>query len=81
MSKVADTSGGFEPAYMKLLDTGELQERAGRAEQHLADCDLCARYCRVDRRTSIRGAACRTGEHAVVHSFGPHQAICTIRPA
>ena len=71
-SKVADTSGGFEPAYMKLLDTGELQERAGRAEQHLADCDLCARYCRVDRRTSIRGAACRTGEHAVVHSFGPH---------
>jgi putative pyruvate formate lyase activating enzyme len=71
-STVADTSGGFEPAYMKLLDTGELKERARRAEEHLADCDLCARYCRVDRRTSIRGAACRTGEHAVVHSFGPH---------
>ena len=40
---------------MKLLDTGELQERARRAEQRLGDCDLCARYCRVDRRTSIRG--------------------------
>jgi putative pyruvate formate lyase activating enzyme len=73
-SKLADTSddAGFEPAYMKLLDTGELKERARRAEQRLGHCDLCARYCRVDRRTSIRGAACRTGEDAVVHSFGPH---------
>ena len=35
-------------------------------------CDLCARYCHVDRLVTVEGAVCRTGEHAVVHSFGPH---------
>jgi putative pyruvate formate lyase activating enzyme len=38
----------------------------------LERCDLCARYCRVDRRITTQGAACRTGERAVVHGFGPH---------
>jgi putative pyruvate formate lyase activating enzyme len=65
-------STAFEPAYVKLQENGGLEERARRAEEHLADCDLCARYCHVDRRTSIRGAACRTGTRAVVQSFGPH---------
>jgi putative pyruvate formate lyase activating enzyme len=62
----------FEPAYLDLLRSGELTERANRARQHLEDCDLCARYCRVNRRQSIRGAICRTGERAVVNSAGPH---------
>jgi putative pyruvate formate lyase activating enzyme len=62
----------LRPTYVSLLRSGELVERAARATEHLADCDLCARYCHVDRRTSIRGAACRTGECAIVHSFGPH---------
>ena len=38
----------------------------------MADCDLCARYCHVDRRKGIAGAVCRTGERAVVHGYGPH---------
>jgi len=38
----------------------------------MEDCDLCARYCHVNRRQSTRGAVCRTGENAVVHSYGPH---------
>jgi putative pyruvate formate lyase activating enzyme len=73
-SKTVDTRGeaALEPAYMTLLRSGELEERVRRAEQHLGDCDLCARGCRVDRRTSRRGAVCRTGKHAVVHSSGPH---------
>jgi putative pyruvate formate lyase activating enzyme len=54
------------------LESGELPDRARRAEARLQDCDLCARGCRVDRRASIRGAACRTGAQAHVHSFGPH---------
>jgi putative pyruvate formate lyase activating enzyme len=64
--------GAFEAAYLRLLRSGELAERARRARQHLEDCDLCARYCRVNRRQSIRGAICRTGERAVVYSAGPH---------
>ena len=38
----------------------------------LAACDLCPRYCRIDRRRSAKGALCHTGAQAVVHSYGPH---------
>jgi putative pyruvate formate lyase activating enzyme len=33
---------------------------------------LCARYCHVNRRLGIEGAVCRTGERAVVASYGAH---------
>lgn len=62
----------FVPAYRALLETGELAERADQARRRLADCDLCARYCRVNRREGIRGAVCRTGDKACVSSFAPH---------
>ena len=60
------------PAYLKLAGSGELAARAARARRHLGDCDLCARYCHVDRLRGIAGAVCRTGERAIVHSYGPH---------
>lgn len=62
----------FVPAYRRLLETGELARRAETAYRHLKDCDLCARYCHVDRTRGIAGAVCRTGERAVVASYGPH---------
>ena len=55
---------GFEPTYAKLLRAGALEKRARLAEEHLEDCDLCARFCHVNRRKSIKGAVCRTGEWA-----------------
>jgi putative pyruvate formate lyase activating enzyme len=61
-----------EPAYLDLLRSGELEQRARRAVEALAGCDLCARYCRVNRLETIDGAVCRTGRLAVVHSFGAH---------
>lgn len=65
-------SSGFEPCYLELLRTEALRERTLQGFRHLERCDLCARYCRVNRLVTVRGAVCRTGEHAVVHSFGPH---------
>lgn len=62
-----------EPAYVTLFETGRLRARAERARRRLTDCDLCARYCHVNRLTGTAGAACRTGERAVVSSFGPHR--------
>jgi putative pyruvate formate lyase activating enzyme len=62
----------FEPAYLALEASGELERRAAAAYAHLEDCDLCARYCHVNRRQTIQGTACRTGERAVVNSFGAH---------
>jgi putative pyruvate formate lyase activating enzyme len=60
------------PAYRALAQSGRLSERAAAGYRHLEDCDLCARYCHVNRRQTIRGAVCRTGERAVLHSYGAH---------
>jgi putative pyruvate formate lyase activating enzyme len=62
----------FEPTYLQLHRSGELAERARQAREHLRHCDLCARGCHVNRLLSTRGAACRTGERAVVCSAGAH---------
>ncbi len=62
----------FAPAYLALLENGILAERVSAAWRHMEDCDLCARYCRVNRLKTSKGAVCRTGERAVVYSFGPH---------
>ncbi|MGR9100467.1 MAG: radical SAM protein [Gammaproteobacteria bacterium] len=63
---------GFQAGYLGLLASGELARRARIARRHLRDCDLCARYCRVDRIKSIQGAVCRIGALAVVYGYGPH---------
>jgi putative pyruvate formate lyase activating enzyme len=61
-----------DPAYLALAASGELARRVEAAFRRLEDCDLCARYCRVNRRLGVEGAVCRTGERAVVASYGPH---------
>ncbi len=60
------------PAYLELLQSGEFDERVRRGLERLRRCDLCARYCRVNRLEDSKGAVCRTGRRAVVNSFGPH---------
>lgn len=62
----------FEAAYLKLYRSGELQARVAEAYRRLKKCDICARECGVNRRWSAQGAACRTGERAIVSSYAPH---------
>ena len=62
----------FQAAYLKLMDQGELEARVAEARQMLAECRLCGRQCAVNRLESASGAACRTGERAVVSSFNAH---------
>jgi putative pyruvate formate lyase activating enzyme len=62
----------FEPAYLIHLRSGELERRVAEAYARLEACDICARKCRVNRRLSAEGAGCRTGERAIVSSYGPH---------
>ena len=62
----------FEPGFLNLLRSGELGERVRTAYEHLERCDLCAHHCGINRRETIRGAVCRTGERAVVSSYNPH---------
>lgn len=72
MTETAVQKRAFVPAYRRLLESGELARRVEAGYACLADCDLCARYCHVDRRKGIEGAVCRTGERAIVASYGPH---------
>ncbi len=62
----------FEPAYLALYRSGELQRRAQQAIDHLAECRLCPRNCGVDR-LSDRKAACKTGRYAVISSYFAHR--------
>jgi len=62
----------FQPAYLQLLDNGELKQRAAEAYRRLEACDICPRECGVNRRESSKGALCRTGERAVVSSCTAH---------
>ena len=65
------SSQDFEPAYLRLYRTGELQERARQAVEGLAACRICPRDCRVDRLAD-KTAACRTGRYARVGSYFAH---------
>ena len=60
-----------EPAYVKLLRSGELRDRVAQAYERLSSCDLCAWECDIDRKAGKRGV-CRTGVLARVSSYGPH---------
>jgi putative pyruvate formate lyase activating enzyme len=60
-----------KPVYRNLFELGQLSARVELAREHERACDLCARYCRVDR-ASDRLGACRTGLRARVASYGPH---------
>lgn len=72
MAQTGIRENRFEPSYVRLWRDGELKQRAEAGWERLRDCDLCGRRCRVDRLQGVEGALCRTGERAVVHSYGPH---------
>jgi putative pyruvate formate lyase activating enzyme len=62
----------FEPAYLELLRSGELKTRVEQARAMLEECRLCGRECGVNRLVTAKGAACRTGDKALVSSFNAH---------
>jgi putative pyruvate formate lyase activating enzyme len=62
----------WKPPYLALYRSGELAERAERAQALLAErCRVCPRLCKVDRLADQSGL-CGVGRHAVVASHFPH---------
>jgi putative pyruvate formate lyase activating enzyme len=61
----------FEPAYIRLYESGELENRVDAGREMLRECKLCARECGVDRLQGERGF-CRSGASVMVSSAGPH---------
>jgi len=64
-------SGDFQPAYLGLWRSGELEHRVRLGLEKLADCTLCPRNCHVNRIEN-KTKTCRTGRYAVVSSYFPH---------
>lgn len=60
----------FRAGYVRLHRTGELADRARRLDAMLANCAVCPRECRVDRRFEL--GSCATGTEAVVASSDLH---------
>jgi len=65
------TRASFQPAYLKLWDSGELSRRVGLGLEKLADCVLCPRSCHVNRLED-ETKVCKTGRYAIVSSYFAH---------
>ena len=58
-------------AYRELYLRGELAVRIEQAREILENCQLCPRYCYVNRLAGKLGT-CGTGIKAIVSSYAPH---------
>jgi putative pyruvate formate lyase activating enzyme len=61
----------FQPAYLDLLISGDLEKRAADFQRRLKACDLCPRDCGVNRIEGETGV-CGVGNQVWVNSYGPH---------
>jgi putative pyruvate formate lyase activating enzyme len=62
----------FEPAYLKLHQTGELKKRAEELWAIMESCQLCPRRCGVNRLEGMSGFCRAPGAALVVSSYHPH---------
>ncbi len=61
----------FEPGYIALYRSGELERRAEALEARLSSCDICPRECRVNRLEGGKGF-CHSGRLPVVSTTCAH---------
>jgi len=61
----------YQPKYLSLYKSGELEKRAERLWRRLANCDICPRECGVNRLEGETGF-CRSGKLPIVSSFCDH---------
>lgn len=67
-----NTGSGFEPAYLKLHETGELKKRADELWAIMKSCRLCPRRCGVNRLKGMSGVCRAPGTTLVISAFHPH---------
>jgi putative pyruvate formate lyase activating enzyme len=61
----------YEPGYIALYRSGELERRVDRLEARLMECDICPRECGADRLHGKVGS-CNSGYLPIVSSVGAH---------
>jgi len=62
----------YEPEYIALYRSGELERRAKALEERLVKCDICPRECGVNRTIGKYGH-CNSGLLPIVSSFCAHR--------
>ncbi len=72
VQKSGNTDVGFEPAYLKLHNTGELGRHAEKLWGIMEGCQLCPRRCGVNRLKGMSGFCRAPGATLIVSSFHPH---------
>ncbi len=65
------TGSKFEPAYLKLHQSGELKRRGQELWEIMKECRLCPRECKKDRLKGIKGD-CHSDHRLKIASFHPH---------
>lgn len=66
------SSSDFEPAYLELHRSGELERRGEQLWKIMESCRLCPRECGVNRLEGDRGFCQAPGTELVVASAVPH---------
>ncbi len=61
----------FEPSYVSLYKSGELEKRVATLKGLLAGCEICPRKCHVNRLENDSGF-CRSGRLARISSYCDH---------
>jgi len=71
MNEKTDYLTEFEPAYLELVNSGEIDNRIEKLFSKLEQCDICPRNCGVNRLDGEIGY-CQAGDELVVSSVQPH---------
>lgn len=71
MNEKPDYLHEFEPAYLKLVNSGEIDNRIETLYSKLEQCDICPRNCGVNRLDGEIGY-CHAKDDLVVSSVQPH---------
>lgn len=61
----------FEPAYLKVFESGELKNRKEQAFEMLFNCTICPVSCRVNRLKGETGD-CGVDDKIILSSYGAH---------
>ncbi|MGA9049667.1 MAG: radical SAM protein [Dehalococcoidia bacterium] len=61
----------FEPSYLSLCKSGELEKRVATLNGLLAECEMCPRKCHVNR-LELNNGFCRAGRLVRVSSYCDH---------
>lgn len=62
----------FEPAYLKLHESGELSKRASELWRTMSECKLCPRECKANRISGLNGFCRAPGTDLIVSGAHAH---------